>query len=387
MMGRKEEIKKEMRGQKRLAAFERDAAQRHGKTARCAKLLSAAAVLILCAAGIAGCSMTAAPKNEPYAQQQESEQLPEKKAAEESLAEAETENDTDEAPAGQTKEERPEQEEDAQPEAQDTKDEYHVGDSVQADGLELTYAESGEFHPDNSFMQPDEGNKLIFLRFVVENVSSSGDGYISSFDFNCFADGYAAEDYYGGDNDLSATLSPGRSTEGCVYFEIPQDAQQVEVEYEVNLFTEKKIKFIYDGDLNSEITLSANTEESENAYSVGDTVEAKGMTIRYLSCEEYVSDNMFIQPEEGNHYIRLEFEFENTGSSDQSVSAFSFDCFADGKACEQSYLGDDTLSASLSAGRKVKGSVIFEVPSNAQTVEVEYLSDYWTSNRIVFKAN
>ena len=385
MMGRKEKAKKEMRGRK-TAVFERNAAQRHGKTARYAKLLFTVTVCLLFVAGVAGCSMTAETKDEPYTQQQESEQLPENNAPEESPAEAETEKDTNEAPAEEMKEESPEQEEDAQPEEHDTKDEYHVGDSVQADKLMLTYAESGEFHPDNSFMQPDEGNKLIFLRFVVENISSSGDGYISSFDFNCFADGYAAEDYYGGDNDLSATLSPGRSTEGCVYFEIPQDAQQVEVEYEVNLFTEKKIKFVYDGDLNSEITLSANTEGSENAYSVGDTVEAKGMTIRYLSCEEYVSDNMFIQPEEGNHYIRLEFEFENTGSSDRSVSAFSFDCFADGKACEQSYLGDDTLSASLSAGRKVKGSVIFEVPLNAQTVEVEYLADYWTSNRIVFKA-
>lgn len=386
-MGRNEEIQKEMRGEKMLTAFEWNATKRHGKTARYAKPLLTAAVLILCVAGIAGCSITAEPKDEPYTQQQESEQLPENKTPEESLTETETENVTNEASAEQTKEESSEPEEQAQPTEQNAKDEYHVGDSVQADNLKFTYAESGEFHTDNSFMQPDKGNKLIFLRFVVENVSSSGEGYISSLDFNCFADGYAADDYYGGDNDLSATLSPGRCTEGCVYFEIPQDAQQVEVEYEVNLFTEKKIKFIYDGDLNSEITLSANTEESENAYSVGDTVEAKGMTIRYLSCEEYVSDNMFIQPEEGNHYIRLEFEFENTGSSDQSVSAFSFDCYADGKACEQSYLGGDTLSASLSAGRKVKGSVIFEVPSNAQTVEVEYLADYWTSNRIVFRAN
>ena len=47
---------------------------------------------------------------------------------------------------------------------------------------------------------------------------------------------------------------------------------------------------------------------------------------------------------------------------------------------------DDNLSAALSAGRKVKGTVTFEVPIGAATVEVEYLTNFWTSNRVVFDA-
>ena len=47
---------------------------------------------------------------------------------------------------------------------------------------------------------------------------------------------------------------------------------------------------------------------------------------------------------------------------------------------------DDNLSATISAGRKVKGTVTFEVPVDATVVEVEYLTSFWTSNRVVFDA-
>ena len=47
---------------------------------------------------------------------------------------------------------------------------------------------------------------------------------------------------------------------------------------------------------------------------------------------------------------------------------------------------DDHLSATISAGRKVKGTVTFEVPVDATVVEVEYLTNFWTSNRVVFDA-
>lgn len=47
---------------------------------------------------------------------------------------------------------------------------------------------------------------------------------------------------------------------------------------------------------------------------------------------------------------------------------------------------DDNLGATISAGRKVKGTVTFEVPVDATVVEVEYLTNFWTSNRVVFDA-
>ncbi|MBR6825511.1 MAG: DUF4352 domain-containing protein, partial [Oscillospiraceae bacterium] len=134
-------------------------------------------------------------------------------------------------------------------------------------------------------------------------------------------------------------------------------------------------------------TVESDHTATADAYSVGDVVESSKLKITYLSCEEYVSDNMFIVPAEGYHFISCEFEFENVGTSDEYISSLSFDCYADGLSCNGTYIRDDDLSATLSAGRKTKGTVTFEVPLNATVIEVEYLSNYWTSNRVVFNAS
>lgn len=266
------------------------------------------------------------------------------------------------------------------------KTEYYVGDVLEYENTRIVYMSSGDYLEGNEFMQPTAGKKYIYLQFAFENTSSSSDTHISSFNFECYADGYAAEMYYGGSDDLSATLSAGRATTGYIYFEVPQNARVIEVEYEPNFITEKKIKFIYEGNRNSGYTQKSNTTSAENVYSVGDVVESTYLKISYLSCKEYVSDNMFVVPAEGYRFISCEFEFENLGTSDEYITSMDFDCYADGINCKGTYIRDDDLSATLSSGRKSKGTVTFEVPINATTIEVEYLSNYWTSKRVVFKA-
>ena len=264
------------------------------------------------------------------------------------------------------------------------KTEYYVGDILMDGKMKIVYMASGEYVEENEFLQPKDGNKYIFLKFAFENTSTSSDDSISMYSFEAYADGYSAEQYFGGNDDLSATLSAGRGTTGCVYFEVPKESENIEIEYETNLFTEEKIKFIYEGEKDSGYVLDLAAKATEGAYSVGDVVESSKLKITYLSAAEYISDNMFIQPKAGNHFISCEFEFENVGTSDDFISFYDFDCYADGVACEANYFQENSLSATLSAGRKTKGTVSFEVPIDAEIVEVEYLSNYWTSNRVVF---
>lgn len=264
------------------------------------------------------------------------------------------------------------------------KTEYYVGDILEDGNTKIVFMSSGGYTEENEFMQPAEGKKYIYLQFAFENLSKTTDTSISFYSFECYADGYAAEMYYGGNDDLSATLSAGRATTGYIYFEVPTDAKVIEVEYETNIFTEKKIKFIFEGEKDSGYVQQLNTTPTEGAYKVGDVVTSNRLNITYLSCEEYVSDNMFVVPAEGYRFVTCEFEFENVGTSDEFVSSFEFDCYADGLNCKGVYIRDDELSATLSAGRKTKGTVTFEVPIDAEVIEVEFLSNYWTSNRVVF---
>ncbi len=269
----------------------------------------------------------------------------------------------------------------------DTQTVYHVGDILHDGNMDIVYAASGDYNEDNEYMQPQEGKKYIFMKFAFINTSDKKDSSISFYSFDCYADGYAVDAYYGGEEDLSATLSAGRSTEGNIYFEVPVDAQDIEVEYSTNFFTDKKIKFVFEGNNDSGYVLEKNTTATDGAQQVGDTLEGKTLNITYLSCQEDSSDNMFITPRDGYTYVTCEFEFENVSDSDVSLSYFSFDCFADGISCDQAYFRDDTISATLSSGRKAKGTVTFEVPKDAEVVEVEYLTNYWTSKRVVFNAS
>ena len=138
---------------------------------------------------------------------------------------------------------------------------------------------------------------------------------------------------------------------------------------------------------NSEAVQDAVQEEEQevsNEFSVGDIVETSDLKISYLSAEEYVSDNEFLQPEDGNVYYKMEFEFENIGKSDAYVSSFDFNCYADGYDMAQSYLESMDLDATLSAGKKTKGSLVFEVPEDAESVILEYETNFWTEDKIVF---
>ena len=261
---------------------------------------------------------------------------------------------------------------------------YHVGDVLQEDNLQIVYMSSGEYTEENEFLQPSEGHTYYYLQFAFENTSDSSDASVSMYQFKGFADGYNVEQYFGGEDQLSGTLSPRRVTYGKVFYEVPVDTQNFEVEYESNIFTGRKLIFAYEGEQDSGYTIEKDTTPSENACAVGGTAEEGGIKFTYLSCENYESDNQFMMPREGYHFVSCEFEVENTGSSDESVTMYSFDCYADGVTCEQFFGRDDALNASLSAGRKAKGTVTFEIPDDASCVELEYLTNVWTSKRLIF---
>ncbi|MCD8241697.1 MAG: DUF4352 domain-containing protein [Lachnospiraceae bacterium] len=269
----------------------------------------------------------------------------------------------------------------------DVQTEYHVGDILMDGDMKIVYMSSGVYQEENEFLQPDEGYQYIYLQFAFENQSETSDDSISFYSFECYADGYSVDMYYSADDSLSATLSAGRSVSGYIYFTVPEDAQIIEVEYTTNYFTADKITFLYEGEQDSGYVLEGSAAASEDAFSVGDVIETGSLTISYLSCETDTSYSDFYQPQSGYHYVTCIFEFENTGDSDEYVSIYEFDCYADGLNCKQSYFRSDGLSATISSGHKAQGTVTFEVPDDATVVEVEYLTNSWTSNRIVFRCD
>lgn len=126
-------------------------------------------------------------------------------------------------------------------------------------------------------------------------------------------------------------------------------------------------------------------EVVDNRFSVGEIVETSYLKIKYLSAEEYISDNEYIQPKDGYTYYKMDFEFENISDSDEYVSSFDFICYADDYDMEQVYLDEMDLDATLSPGKKTKGSVFFEVPVDSETITIEYEINFWSEDKVIFE--
>lgn len=138
-------------------------------------------------------------------------------------------------------------------------------------------------------------------------------------------------------------------------------------------------------DSNTDSKEEETSEEVDNTFKVGDVVETPDLKITYISAEEYQSDNQYEQPKDGYTYYRMEFEFENIGDVDQTVSSVaSWDCYADGYAMDAQYFWDDTIDATMSPGKKATGAVYYEVPEDAKEITLEYETNFWSQNKIVF---
>lgn len=129
---------------------------------------------------------------------------------------------------------------------------------------------------------------------------------------------------------------------------------------------------------------SSSDGEISNVFYVGDIVETDEVKISYISSGEVESENEFIEPDKGNVFYQFEFEFENIGDSDYAISSLmSFNCYADSYQAEQAFFDTD-IDGTISPGKKLKGTMTFEVPEDAENIEMEYETNYWTEDKIVF---
>lgn len=119
----------------------------------------------------------------------------------------------------------------------------YPGEILNDGDFQIEFVSAEDFTGYDDWATPADGNKIIKLNLKCQNNGTS-DKIISYFDFDCYADNETADAYYHGDDNLSATVSPGRAASGAVYFEVPADAASIEVEYEINVWTDEKAIFV-----------------------------------------------------------------------------------------------------------------------------------------------
>ena len=100
--------------------------------------------------------------------------------------------------------------------------------------------------------------------------------------------------------------------------------------------------------------------ENPGILTIGSTLSADGLNITLEKAEDWNSNNLFIQPENGKKFIRVYFTLENTNNSSRFLGSYDFSCYADNaKAKDRSIYGNDVLSlgTEISKGRALQGYI------------------------------
>lgn len=146
--------------------------------------------------------------------------------------------------------------------------------------------------------------------------------------------------------------------------------------------TNGAIKKIDNSGVETEIS---ETSESNGVINVkvGDTVEFETFKMTIVDSERAMEFKYADIPE-GYEIVRVGFEIENTGAEEHYLDA-DFEAYCDGVKCEEYWGGDDYLyGGDLGAGRKMKGSIYYYVPTDA-VFEIEYHPSVWNDNYIIIE--
>lgn len=120
------------------------------------------------------------------------------------------------------------------------------GSTVSDGDIKVSYISCNtNFTNYNKYLEPEKGNKVIEVVFDFENTSKQDQsvGY-----FECYADGAKCESYYGVDGasfPSYESISAGRKLGASkFYYEVPESAEIIELEYECDMFSNEKYIFI-----------------------------------------------------------------------------------------------------------------------------------------------
>lgn len=132
------------------------------------------------------------------------------------------------------------------------------------------------------------------------------------------------------------------------------------------------------------------TEAEEKVFKLGDSVELDDVVVTFIDVTESKGSN-YNKPAEGNVFVLCEFEIVNNSSEELNVSSMlSFEAYCDDYSCDTSLNAlmekgnKEQLDGTVAAGKKMKGVVGYEIPSDWKELEVQYTLDILSGSKIVF---
>lgn len=139
-------------------------------------------------------------------------------------------------------------------------------------------------------------------------------------------------------------------------------------------------------------TIQSNSEESQNKESVFKVGEIAELNNVQVTMTDYIesSGSEWNTPTDGNIFVLAEFEIANNTNGELAISSImSFEAYADDYSLNYSLSAllekeGNQLDGTIAAGKKMKGWIGWEVPSDYKNIEIHFTDNVWSSNKFVF---
>lgn len=160
------------------------------------------------------------------------------------------------------------------------------------------------------------------------------------------------------------------------------------VEYSDREEVETEIEKTNEEEENNE-TGSEQAVSVETAFKKGETAELNGVQVTLTDYKESTGGD-YNKPADGNVFLMVEFEIANNSDKELSISSvMSFDAYADDYALDFSFSAlmekeGNQLDGTIAAGKKLKGWIGWEVPTDYQNVEIHFTDNVWSDDKFVF---
>lgn len=110
-----------------------------------------------------------------------------------------------------------------------------VGETVELNNQKVTFSKIEDYEREKDgyiILDNEDGKKYIRAYFIVENIGKK-DQSVSSAYFKCYVDDTLSDTIYFLTESIfpTSTISSGKKAEGYVYFEIPENAENITIEY------------------------------------------------------------------------------------------------------------------------------------------------------------
>lgn len=131
---------------------------------------------------------------------------------------------------------------------------------------------------------------------------------------------------------------------------------------------------------------TGQTSAKTETYKIGDSVKA-GNLIFTVNSTRTDKGGEFFSPEEDHIYYIIDVTVENTGDSSETVSSLLMFKLFDSDGYNYSVtFGPDTkgqVDGEISAGRKLRGELVFEIPEDASDLELEIDPTVFGAGKII----